>query len=460
MASIEARKTKSGVSYHITVDGGRDADGNRIRYRKTYIPEPGMTKKQADRAANRVAVDFERSIEQGYVPDDNRTFAEYAQYVLDLKLENKLRIRTYERYQELLRRINPHIGHLKLTEIRAYHLNILYSALRQPKLRDKDGSATANIDIAAWLRENHISRAEVSRRSGVSPVTVGTAAQGKTISASKARLIAQAMGMDAEDVFSITKDERKLADKTVLEYHRLVHTILAQADKEMLVPYNAADKATAPKVEKTVPNYFQPEVVHQLLEALQAVSLRWRALVHFLIVTGCRRGEAVGLRWTKIDWKNNTVRIDRALVESKKNGLYEDDTKTSDRRTLKLPQQTMDLLRELREEQRHWQLQYADSWGNSGYVFCREDGTPTRPSTVTSWLRDFSARYDFPHINPHAFRHTAASILLGTQDIVTVAAYLGHKDPATTSKYYAHIIDENKAKAAECIADVLLSKKG
>ena len=456
MASIEARKTKNGYSYHITIDRGRDANGNRIRDRVVFKSEPGMTKRQAEKAAQRYAIEYEQRIENGYILNDSRTFAEYAQYVLDLKRENKLRIRTYERYQELLLRINPHIGHLKLTEIRAQHLNSLYSALRQPKLRDKDGSATANIDIAAWLRENHISRAELSRRSGVSAVTVGTAVQGKTISASKAKLIAQAMEMESEDVFTITRDERKLADKTVLEYHRLVHTILAQADKEMLVPYNAADKATAPKVGKTTPNYFQPDEIHQILDALQNVSLRWRALVHFLIVTGCRRGEAVGLRWSKIDWNNNTVRIDRALVESKEKGLYEDDTKTSDRRTLKLPQQTMDLLKELREEQRHWQLQCGDSWGNSGYVFCREDGTPTRPSTVTSWLRDFSAKFGFPHINPHAFRHTAASILLGTQDIVTVAAYLGHKDPATTSRYYAHIIDENKAKAAECIADVLL----
>ena len=456
MASIEARKTKNGYSFHITIDRGRDADGNRIRDRIVYKSEPGMTKRQADKAAQRYAMEYEQRMENGYILNDSRTFAEYAQYVLELKLENKLRIRTYERYQELLLRINPHIGHLKLTEIRAQHLNILYSALRQPKLRDKDGSATANIDIAALLKDHHISRAEVARRSGVSPVTVGTAVQGKTISASKAKLIAQSLDMEPEDIFTITKDERKLADKTVLEYHRLIHTILAQADKEMLVPYNAADKATAPKVEKTIPNYFQPEVVHQFLEALQTVALRWRVLVHFLIVTGCRRGEAVGLRWSKIDWKTNTVRIDRALVTTKAQGLIECDTKTSDRRTLKLPQQTMDLLKELQEEQRQWKLQYGEDWIESGYVFCREDGSPTRPDTVTSWLRDFSAKYDFPHINPHAFRHTAASILLGTQDIVTVAAYLGHKDPATTSRYYAHIIDENKAKAAECIADVLL----
>lgn len=457
MASIEARQTKNGYSYHITIDRGRDANGNRIRDRIVFKPEPGMTKRQADKAAQRYAMEYEQRIENGYILNDSRTFAEYAQYVLELKLENNLRIRTYERYQDLLRRILPHIGHLKLTEIRAYHLNLLYSALRQPKLRDKDGSATANIDMAALLKANHLSRAEVSRRSGVSPVTVGTAVQGKTISASNAKLIAQALDMELEDIFTIRKDERKLADKTVLEYHRLIHTILAQADKEMLVPYNAADKATAPKVGKTTPNYFQPSVIHQILDVLKNVSLRWRALVHFLIVTGCRRGEAVGLRWSKIDWKNNTVRIDRALVESEENGLYEDDTKTSDRRTLKLPQETMDLLRELREEQRHWRLQYGDSWGNSGYVFCREDGTPTRPATVTSWLRDFSVKYDLPHINPHAFRHTLASVLLSEGiDIVTVSKYLGHANVTTTETIYAHIIEENMTKAAECIGDVML----
>lgn len=457
MASIEARKTKNGWSYHITIDRGRDADGNRIRDRIVYKSDPGMTKRQADKAAQRYAFEYEQRLENGYLLNDRRTFAEYAQYVLELKRENGLRIRTYERYLELLERIIPHIGHLKLTDIRAYHLNLLYSALRQPNLRDKDGSATAKTDLVALLKANRISRAEVSSRSGVSPVTVGTAVQGKTISARNAKLIAQALDMAADDIFTITKDERKLANKTVLEYHRLIHTILAQADKEMLVPYNAADKATAPKVGKTTPNYFQPEEIHQILDALQNVSLRWRALVHFLIVTGCRRGEAVGLRWDKIDWDNNTVLIDRSLVESKTKGLMEGDTKTSDRRILNLPQDTMELLKELQEEQRRWKSQYGEDWVQSGYVFCRENGSPTRPDTVTSWLRDFSAKYNLPHINPHAFRHTLASVLLAKGiDIVTISKYLGHANVNTTESFYSHIIEENMAKAAECIGDVML----
>lgn len=82
------------------------------------------------------------------------------------------------------------------------------------------------------------------------------------------------------------------------------------------------------------------------------------------------------------------------------------------------------------------------------------------PDSITAWLADFSKRHGLPHIHPHAFRHTAASILLGGgTDVVTVAAQLGHASVTTTQAVYAHIIDENKAKASECIADALLRKK-
>ena len=63
-------------------------------------------------------------------------------------------------------------------------------------------------------------------------------------------------------------------------------------------------------------------------------------------------------------------------------------------------------------------------------------------------------------MNPHAFRHTVASVLLGNgTDIVTVSKQLGHANTSTTENFYAHIIEENKAKESECIADVLLRKK-
>lgn len=64
-----------------------------------------------------------------------------------------------------------------------------------------------------------------------------------------------------------------------------------------------------------------------------------------------------------------------------------------------------------------------------------------------------------PHINPHAFRHTAASILISKGvDIVTVSKMLGHANTSTTTNIYSHLIDESKHKATECIADAILRK--
>ena len=94
------------------------------------------------------------------------------------------------------------------------------------------------------------------------------------------------------------------------------------------------------------------------------------------------------------------------------------------------------------------------------YVFTRDNGERMHPDSITAWQRSFSKRCGLPHMNPHAFRHTVASVLLGNgTDIVTVSKQLGHANTSTTENFYAHIIEENKAKASECIADVLIRKK-
>ena len=85
MATIEKLTGKAGSSYRISVSGGFDTSGKRIRHRMIYKPAPGMTERQIKKAVERAAADFERSIEQGYALDNRQTFAEYAAYVIDLK---------------------------------------------------------------------------------------------------------------------------------------------------------------------------------------------------------------------------------------------------------------------------------------------------------------------------------------------------------------------------------------
>ena len=120
----------------------------------------------------------------------------------------------------------------------------------------------------------------------------------------------------------------------------------------------------------------------------------------------------------------------------------------------------MELLRQQKREQLRLQLANGDRWQHTGYVFTTDAGKHINPDSITRWLADFSRRHQLPHINPHAFRHTVASVLLANgTDIVTVASQLGHASASTTENFYVHIIEENKAKASECIADVLLRKR-
>ena len=460
MASIEQYSGKDGLSYRITVYAGFDTQGKRIRHRMTWKPSAGMTPKQTEKAVQRAAADFERSIEQGFALDNKQTFAEYADYVLDLKQRTGTKIRTIERYQDMMVRINQAIGHIKLADIRPQHLNSFYKNLSEPGIRIGGGSATAKMDMVAWLKKNKISRGKLAELSGISATTVGVAVRGESIKVEKAQAIAKAMGKKVDEAFYVEKNMEPLADKTVLEHHRLISTILSQAEKEMLVPYNAASKATPPRTTKKAPNYFQPETVAAILEALESEPLKWHLITHLLIVTGCRRGEIMGLKWEKIDFENNRVKIDRALVSSKSKGVYEESTKTSDIRYLTLPKETMDLLRQHKRDQLRLQLANGDRWLRTDYVFTQDNGNHMSPDSITGWLHDFSNRHGLPHINPHAFRHTVASVLLANgTDIVTVSKQLGHASITTTESFYSHIIEENKAKAAECIADVLIRKK-
>ena len=460
MAHIEKIEGKRGTSYRFIVSNGFDSSGKRITHKKTWKPPEGMTPRQIEKAVQRAAMDFERSIEQGYSLDSKQTFADYAAYVLDLKERDGTKAKTLDRYRELMIRINQAIGHIKLADLRPQHLNAFYKNLSEPGIRLGAGTATAKIDLAAWLKENKKSRAGIAEAAGVAASTVSAAAQSKPIQEAKAESIAKAMGKKLRDVFTVEQNMEPLADKTILAYHRLISIVLAQAEKEMLVPYNAAAKASPPKTAKKAPNYFQPETISEILKALEAEPLKWQLITHLLLVTGCRRGEIMGLKWEKVDFKNNRVTIDRALIVSPSKGVYESTTKTSDIRYLNLPAETMALLRQQKREQLRLQIANGDRWIHTGYVFTQDNGDRMNPDSITAWLNDFSVRHGLPHINPHAFRHTVASVLLANgTDIVTVAAQLGQASAGTTENFYAHIIEENKAKATECIADVLLRKK-
>ncbi|MBP3411939.1 MAG: tyrosine-type recombinase/integrase [Oscillospiraceae bacterium] len=460
MASIQRIDGKTGVSFKITVTNGVDITGKQVRHFRTWRPEHSMTERQMQKAVQKAALDFEREIEQGYAVDERQTFAQYAEYVLSLKERTGTKHKTVYEYRRLTERLYPAIGHIKLSDLRPQHLNSLYKSLSATGVRKDGQKATSKINLQEEMKHRNLSRAKLAAMAGISSSTASAACRGCSITRCKAEKIAEALKLPFAKVFTSTQNDTPLSTSTLLAYHRFIHTVLDQAEKEMLVPYNAAAKATPPKLQRKEVNYFQPEQVSAILNALKSEPLKWHLIVHLLIVTGCRRGEILGLKWSKVDFTTDRIRVDTALLYSKVKGIYEGPTKTGNVRSLGLPSETIELLKEYRKQYFELKLLNGDRWNDTDYIFVRDDGNPVHPDSLAHWLRGFSKRHSLPHINAHAFRHTVASVLIANgTDVVTVSKQLGHLDVSTTENYYAHIIEEHKQKATECIADTLLRQK-
>lgn len=457
MANIRKIEGKRGVSYKITVTKGRDTTGKQIRHFMTWKPEPGMTARQAEKALQRAAVEFERQIDLGLRPDDRQTFQQYAAYVVECKRMEGAHLRTLDYYNEHLTRINAAIGHLKLQDIRPQHLNLFYANLAETGISQRLRSAyprPAYLNAVKGLRQ-----IDIAKEAGVSDGTVEHSIK-THVSEESAKKLSAALGLKLEEAF-VLKDPPRLSPSTIRAHHEIISAVLSNAVREGLIPYNPASRAAPPKDVRKEAKHLEPEELERVLEALEEEPLKWQALMHFLLVTGCRRGEAAALRWDKVDFKAGTVRIDAGLVfhEGK---LFYGPTKTNQTRQIAMPQETLQLLRQYQVKQIEKYLALGDAWqGTESYVFTRDDGGPLSPNAITSWVRGFCIRHNLPHFHPHTLRHSLASLLIGNgQDIVSVSKRLGHAKTTTTLNIYAHMLNQADRENSNVIAAIVYSKNG
>lgn len=395
MANIQERRDKNGklISYSIRVHRGRGADGKQLKpFTATFDVSPTWSEKSAKKKAEAFAATFEKECREGVTTDSRQKFAAYCDYVIELKESRGVKHSTIARYKDLTTRIYPQIGHIKLRELRADHLNNLYTEL------SKDG---------------------LNKRTG-----------------------------------------GKLSAKTIIEHHRLISTVLEQATKEGLVPFNIASRAELPKVERKEVNYFQPKQVEAIRDALETEPIKYKTLVHLFLITGARRGELLGLKWDKVDFDNNRIYICNSVLYSADIGIYESTPKTErSKRYISLPRETMQLLKQYKVWQAQERIRLGAFYQYQGFVFSQDNGNPMHPDSVTDWLSKFSKRHDLPHINPHAFRHTMASMLyFNGVDSVSISKRLGHAQVSTTANIYAHVMEEADQRNAEILSDIFLKR--
>lgn len=265
---------------------------------------------------------------------------------------------------------------------------------------------------------------------------------------------------DIEDFYQKLFGDGVVAN-TVIHYHALLRRAFQQAFKDELIDANPFDRVGRPRKNKFHgENYTQEELLTLLHLARGDVIYPAILLAGAM---GLRRSEALGVRWSRIDWEKRTVLLDTKIVEYRENGKkkvepVEEMKNKASRRTLPLPDPVVEMLQVQKEHREVYRKMFQGSYSTQylDYVCVNQLGELLRPSYVTDHFRELLEKYGLRHIRFHDLRHTFASLLIN-QDVplINVSNFLGHSDLSTTANIYAHLDKASKQASAAVISDIL-----
>jgi integrase len=223
--------------------------------------------------------------------------------------------------------------------------------------------------------------------------------------------------------------------------------VLSDAHRQGLVSRNVAELVQHVVVRHQDVSTYSESEVQKILGSISDDRLghAWE-----LALSGLRRGEIAGLRWSDVDFEAKTLTVMSNRVDAG-GAVSENDPKTAtSRRTLPLPDRLITVLKSAKTRQARERL--ALGYGHWHYVVCSEIGEPYSPQVLSRGWHKACKQAGVREIKLHAARHTCATLMhLSGVPTVVIAAWIGHADATLTMRLYAH----SQADALKAAGDTL-----
>lgn len=245
--------------------------------------------------------------------------------------------------------------------------------------------------------------------------------------------------------------KESVSAKTVRNIHGVLHSALAQAVRNRIIPYNPSDACALPKVEK---REITPVVDDDLTAFLDAIKGHKFEDVYLVdIFTGMRQGEILGLTWDCVDFAKSRICVNKQLVRVRGgNGEhFLRSTKKDNIRYIAIPGIVSDRLKAIREHQRELAAEEPCAYQNDmNLVFTDDTGKYLVEITVYKSLKKIFAGIGLPESRFHDLRHSYAVALLEADvDVKTLQNNLGHSNISTTLDIYAHVTQRLQKDSAD-----------
>lgn len=205
------------------------------------------------------------------------------------------------------------------------------------------------------------------------------------------------------------------------------------------------------------------------------IYYHWWPMFTVLLGTGCRIGEALGLRWQDLDYDKRTISINHSLSyyqkpESNKSVLRISKPKTeAGIRTIPMLDIVKDAFEMLYEEQLENGFNESEIDGMSGFIFCNRFGTVPNPQTVNHTIKRIANSYNadevvrakkerrdpiiLPNFSCHHLRHTFCTRLCENEtNLKVIQSIMEHRNIETTMDIYAEATEEKKQESFENLA--------
>ena len=208
--------------------------------------------------------------------------------------------------------------------------------------------------------------------------------------------------------YFMKEKKRGIADSTIAGIRDVLNSFYGWLFNEGQIPKNPCANVGAIRQEKKVRKPYTTVEIQKIVDGCKC--LRDKAIVLFLLNTGCRISELSGINVEDLDLKNR-----ECVVYGK--GRKE--------RTIFFDEVTAWVLTEYIEKQHV-----------TGALFSGKRHERLQPNGIRCMLKDIEARTGVENVHPHRFRRTfATSVINHGMAIQDVATILGHENLDTTMKY-------------------------
>ena len=251
-----------------------------------------------------------------------------------------------------------------------------------------------------------------------------------------------------------------LSPMTVHHVHSCLHKACKDAVRWGQLSRNPLDAADPPRKKGDGSREMRTWSKEQLKAFLETVAEdRLSPLWHTIAMTGMRRGEAIGLRWSDVDLENGRLSVRRALIPINREVVVSEPKTAKGRRVVALDRGTVEVLKRQAARQLDEQTQADDAWIETGLVFTQVCGQALDPESVSRYFRQAVKKSLLPQIRLHDLRHTHATLALqaGIHPKV-VSERLGHATISITLDTYSHAIPAMQEEAAALIAELVFAE--